>query len=116
MVKRLHRQILRALPLPFAAAVLTLLFLLLMQFLFQYLPDLVGRGLPVVALAELIAYSLAYMLTLAVPMAWLIALIAAFGQLAESRGYLVAKSAGISLPRLAWPALVLGVALTGGMT
>ena len=115
MLTRLHRSILRALPLPFVAALVTLLFLLLMQFLINYLPDLVGRGLPVAALAELIAYSLAYMVTLAVPMAWLIALLAAFGRLAESRGYLVAKSAGVSLVRLAWPALAVGVLLTAGM-
>lgn len=115
MVTRLHRQLLRSLPLPFAAAFLTLVFLLLMQFLFSYLDDLVGRGLPFVALAELVAYSLAYMVTLAVPMAWLIALLAAFGRLGESRGYLVAKSAGVSLPRLAWPAVVVGLLLTVAM-
>ncbi len=115
MLTRLHRQILSWLPLPFAAALLTLVFLLLMQFLINYLPDLVGRGLPFGALAELIAYSLAYMVTLAVPMAWLIALLAAFGRLGESRGYLVAKSAGVSLPRLAWPVAVVGLLLTVGM-
>ena len=115
MLTRLHRSILRWLPLPFVAALLTLLFLLLMQFLINYLPDLVGRGLPFVAVTELIMYSLAYMVTLAVPMAWLIALLASFGRLAESRGYLVAKSAGVSLVRLAWPALVVGMLLTTGM-
>ena len=115
MLTRLHRSVLLWLPLPFVAALATLLFLLLMQFLITYLPDLVGRGLPVVAVAELITYSLAYMVTLAVPMAWLIALLAAFGRLAESRGYLVAKSAGVSLVRLAWPALAIGLALTAGM-
>ena len=116
MLTRLHRSLLGWLPLPFGAALLTLLFLLLMQFLISYLPDLVGRGLPAVAVAELIAYSLAYMVTLAVPMAWLIALLAAFGRLAESRGYLVAKSAGVSLVRMAWPALVIGLLLTTGMS
>ena len=115
MLTRLHRTVLLWLPLPFVAALVTLLFLLLMQFLITYLPDLVGRGLPVGAVAELVAYSLAYMVTLAVPMAWLIALLAAFGRLAESRGYLVAKSAGVSLVRLAWPALVVGMLLTLGM-
>ena len=115
MLTRLHRQVLRALPLPFAAALVTLLFLLLMQFLIRYLPELVGRGLPFGALAELVAYSLAYMVTLAVPMAWLIALLAAFGQLGESRAYLVAKSAGVSLLRLAWPVAVVGLLLTAGM-
>ena len=115
MLTRLHRQLLRSLPLPFAAAFLTLVFLLLMQFLFVYLKDLVGRGLPAGAVVELVAYSLAYMVTLAVPMAWLIALLTAFGRLGESRGYLVAKSAGLSLPRLAWPVAVVGLALALGM-
>ena len=115
MLARLHRSILKALPLPFGAAFSVLLFLLLMQFLIDKLPDLVGRGLPPDAVAELLTYSLAYMVTLAVPMAWLIALLAAFGRLSESQAYAVAKSAGISLPRLAWPVLVLGLALTSGM-
>jgi lipopolysaccharide export system permease protein len=114
-VKRLHWTLLRALPLPFAAAFLTLMFLLVMQFLIRYLPDLVGRGLPVGVLAELVAYSLAYMVTLAVPMAWMIAMLAAFGRMSESRAYLVVKSAGISLGRLAWPVLVAGALLTAGM-
>ena len=77
MLARLHRSILKALPLPFVAAFSVLLFLLLMQFLIDKLPDLVGRGLPAGAVAELLTYSLAYMVTLAVPMAWLIALLAA---------------------------------------
>lgn len=114
-MKRLHWAILRALPLPFVAAFLTLMFLLLMQFLIKWLPDLVGRGLPFGAMAELIAYSLAYMVTLAVPMAWLIAMLAAFGRLAESRAYLVIKSAGVPLWRLAWPAFAVGVGLVGAM-
>ena len=114
-MKRLHQTILRALPLPFAAAFCTLMFLLLMQFLIRYLPELVGRGLPIGALIELVAYSLAYMVTLAVPMAWLIALLAAFGRLSESRAYLVVKSAGVSLAQLIWPALLVGVVLTAGM-
>lgn len=114
-VSRLHVTLLRSLPLPFAAAFATLMVLLLLQFLIAYLPDLVGRGLPLWAMAELVAYSLAYMVTLAVPMAWLIALLAAFGRLGESRAWLVARSAGVSLPRLAWPVAVVGALLTAGM-
>ncbi len=114
-LKRLHWAVLRALPLPFAAAFATLMFLLLMQFLIRYLPELVGKGLPVGALVELVAYSLAYMVTLAVPMAWLIALLAAFGRMSESRAYAVVKSAGVSLGQLAWPAVVVGVGLGLGL-
>jgi len=115
MIKRLHIAVLRSLPLPFVAAFLTLMFLLLLQFLIRYLPELVGRGLPFVALVELIALSLSYMVTLAVPMAWLIALLVAFGRLSESRAYAVVKSAGVSLPRLAWPVFVAGLGLAAAM-
>src|SRR5690606_3076520 len=59
--------------------------------------------------------SLAYMVTLAAPMSWLIALITAFGRLSESRAYLVVKSAGVSLFQLAWPTLLVGAALALGM-
>ena len=112
---RLHRSLLKSLPVPFFGAFGTLMFLLLMQFLIRYLPELVGRGLPLVALVELIAYSLAYMVTLAVPMSVLLAMLAAFGRMAESRAYLVTKSAGVSLVGLAWPAVLMGGLVGTGM-
>ena len=115
MLKRLHRQILLMLPGPFLGWLGTLMFLLLMQFLIRYLPDLVGKGLPLSAIIELIAYNLAYMVVLAVPMSVLIASLMGFGRLAESNAYLVIKSAGISLPRLLWPALLMSVVLAAGM-
>ena len=46
-MKLFHRMILRALPGPFLGWLGTLMFLLLMQFLIKYLPDITGRGLPV---------------------------------------------------------------------
>src|SRR5690606_41880900 len=97
MLKRLHLTVLRALPVPFLAAFGTLMFLLLMQFLIRFLPGLVGRGLPARALVELVAYSLAYRVTLAVPMARLIALLAAFGRVSESRAYIVVISSCLSV-------------------
>lgn len=114
-MKKLHWMILRMLPGPFLGWLGTLMFLLLMQFLIRYLPDLVGKGLPPFVLAELVAYNLAYMVVLAVPMSALIATLMTFGKLAEDSTYAVAKSAGISLPQIAWPALLAGLALTGCM-
>ncbi len=115
-MKRLHRLLLRSLPGPFTAAFGTLLFLLLMQFLINYLPELVGRGLPAGIIAELIAYSLAYMVVLAVPMAVLVATLLVAAGLAETQAYAVAKSAGISLLGLTWPVFVVAVLTAGGMT
>ncbi len=114
-MKLFHRQVLRMLPAPFFGWLGVLMFLLLMQFLIRFLPELVGKGLSFSVIVELIAYNLAYMLVLAVPMSSLIASLMAFGQLAESNRYLVIKGAGVSLPRLLWPVLVVGLMLTAGM-
>ena len=114
-MKRLHGMVLRMLPGPFFGWLGTLMFLLLMQFLIDKLPDLAGKGLSVWIIAEVISYSLAYMLVLAVPMSVLLATLMAFGQLADSNAYAAAKSAGISLLGLVWPVLVVGLLVSGGM-
>ncbi|MFQ5569834.1 MAG: LptF/LptG family permease [Rhodothermales bacterium] len=114
-MKLLHRMVLRALPGPFLGWLGILLFLLLMQFLIRYLPDIAGRGLPLLLIVELVIYNLAYMVVLAVPMSALLSSLLVFGRLAESRAYLVIKNSGISLMQLLWPSLIAGVALTASM-
>ncbi len=115
MITLFHRQILRLLPGPFLGWLGTITFLLLMQFLIRFLPDIVGKGLSPQLIVELIAYNLANMVVLAVPMSVLIASLMAFGKLSETNAYLVMKSAGVSLPRLLWPTVLLTLALSGGM-
>lgn len=109
-------MILRMLPGPILGWLGTLMFLLLMQFLIKYLPDIAGKGLPFRVIVELIAYNLAYMVVLAVPMSILIGTMMVFGKLSESRAYVVIKSAGISPIQLIWPTLVASIFLTVGMT
>lgn len=115
-MKRLHGLILRMLPGPILGWLGTLMFLLLMQFLIKYLPDLAGKGLPLDVVVELIASNLAYMVVLAVPMSVLIGTMMVFGRLAESRAYVVVKASGISPIQLIWPTLVLGLLISAGMT
>lgn len=110
-----HKMILRMLPGPLIGWLSLLMFLLLMQFLIKYLPDLVGKGLPFFAIVELIAYSLAYMVVLAVPMAVLIASLMTFSKLADSRAYTVIKGAGVSFLQIVWPVILVGFAVTGAM-
>ncbi len=112
---RIHRMVLRMLPGPFVGWLGALMFLLIMQFLIRYMHLLVGRGLPVQAVVELIAYSLAYMLVLAVPMSVLIATLMTYGRLAESGAYSVIKTAGVSLVQLIWPSLLVGLLITAAM-
>lgn len=106
---------LRMLPGPLVGWLSMIMFLLVMQFLIKYLPDLVGKGLPVGVVIELIAYNLAYMLVLAVPMAVLVSALMTFGRIAETGAYAVMKSAGVSFRQLVWPFLLVGLLLTAGM-
>lgn len=115
MLRYYHKMILRMLPGPIIGSITLLMFLLVMQFLMKYLPDLVGKGLPPLVFVELISYNLAYMLVLAVPMSILIAALMAFGRLVDSNAYSVMKSSGVSFPQLVWPALLVGVLMTSMM-
>lgn len=115
-MKRLHGLILRMLPGRVLGWLATLMFLLVMQFLIKYLPDLAGKGLPFGVLLELIAYNLAYMLVLAVPMSLLIGTMMTFGRIAESRAWVVIKASGVSPFRLIWPTLLAGAFVAVGMT
>lgn len=115
-MKQLHRMILKSFPGPFFAGLGTLIFLLLLQFLITHMKDIVGRGLPLTVILELVSYSIAYMVSLAVPMALLLTTLIVMGRLAESQAYAVAKSSGISLLRLTWPLMALGMISVGGMS
>lgn len=115
MLRRLHWLILRRLPGPFFGWLGILMFLLLMQFLIRWLPEIAGKGIPVLVIIELIVYNLAYMLVLAVPMSVLLAALMAFGDLAESQYYTVIKSTGISFGEVVWPALIAALLVCGGL-
>jgi lipopolysaccharide export system permease protein len=115
MLRRLHWLILRRLPGPFFGWLGILIFLLLMQFLIRWLPEIAGKGIPVAVIIELIVYNLAYMIVLAVPMSVLLAALMAFGELAESQYYTVIKSTGISFREIVWPALLAAFLVGGGL-
>ncbi|MDO4511228.1 MAG: LptF/LptG family permease [Bacteroidales bacterium] len=76
------------------------LFILLMQFLFRYINDLVGRGLEMHVLAELFFYAALSFIPMALPLAILLASLMTFGNLGEHVELTALKSAGISLVRV----------------
>lgn len=96
---------------PFLFAFSLLMFLLLLQFLARYLPELVGKDLGAGTILELIAYNLAYMVVLAVPMAVLVAALVAYGDMAEFHELTAARAAGIHLLQLMRPTLLAGALL-----
>jgi lipopolysaccharide export system permease protein len=79
------------------------IFILLMQFLWKYIDDLVGKGLDTSVLAEFLLYSSASMVPMALPLAVLLSSLMTFGNLAENLELLAFKSSGISLFRIMTP-------------
>ena len=113
-VKKLDKLILRTFFGPFVITFFVTLFVLVMQFLWKYIDDLVGKGLDAFTVGKLIFYMSATMVPLALPLAILLSSIMAFGNMGENFELVALKSAGISLMRFMRPLILLCLLLTGG--
>lgn len=83
------------------------LFIVLMQFLWRYIDDLVGKGLTVDIIGELFFYAALTMVPTALPLAVLLASLMTFGNLGEKFELTAMKAAGISLFRIMRPLIIL---------
>jgi len=110
-VKRIHLLVIKSYIGPLVLTFFIVIFLLLMQFLWKYIDDLVGKGLEFKIIAELLSYTSASFVPLALPLAILIASLMTFGNLGENNELLALKSAGISLQRIMSPLIVLTIGL-----
>ncbi len=88
------------------------LFVLLMQFMWKYIDDMVGKGLDWSVLSELIFYASFGLLPLAFPLSMLLASIMTFGSLGENYELVAIKSAGVSIIRIMRPLMVLAVIIS----
>jgi len=89
------------------------LFILLMQFLWMYIDDLVGKGLEWYIIAELLFYASSTFVPLALPLAILLSSIMTFGNLGEHYELVAMKAAGISLRKLMKPLIILSFMISG---
>ncbi len=106
-IKRLYIFMLKSfLPL-FVMTFFICLFIVLMQFLWRYIDDLVGKGLGVDVLGELFFYAALTMIPMALPLAILLASLMTFGNLGEHFELTAMKAAGISLLRVMRPLIIL---------
>lgn len=90
------------------------LFIVLMQFLWVHINDLVGKGLTVDVIGELFFYAALTMVPLALPLAILLASLMIFGNLGEKFELTAMKASGISLLRVMTPLMVLIGAISTG--
>ena len=81
-------------------------FILLMQFVWSHVNDLVGKGVGFLVLAEFFVYAAASVIPLAMPLAILLGALMTFGNLGEKVELTAMKAAGISLVRIMKPLIV----------
>ena len=99
---------------PFVLTFFIVLFLLLMQFLWRYIDELVGKGLDFKIIGELMAYVSASLVPMALPLAILLSSLMTFGNLGEYYELTAIKASGISLQRIMLPLIILVSFLTIG--
>jgi lipopolysaccharide export system permease protein len=102
-MKRLHLFLIKAFIGSFIATFFIAIFLLLMQFLWKYIDDLVGKGLEFTQITELIFYASARFVPVALPIAMLLSSVMVFGKLGENYELAALKASGISLIRILFP-------------
>lgn len=106
MTKKLHWLVFSAYIGPFLLTFGISMFFLIMQFLWKYIDDLLGKGLDVSILTELMFYASANLVPMALPIAILLSSIMTFGNLAESNEMTAMKSAGLSNLKIMQPLIV----------
>ena len=102
-MKKVHFLLLKSFIGPFAVSFFVALLVLLMQFLWKYIDDLVGKGLEWYIVIEFLFYASASMIVLALPLAVLISSIMCLGNLSEHYELTALKSAGNPLYRILSP-------------
>ena len=102
-MKKLDQFILRSFIGPFIAILFVVIFILMMQFLWLYIDELVGKGLSMKVILEFLGWGSATLLPLSLPLATLLASMMTLGTLGENNELLAIKAAGISLQRVMIP-------------
>ncbi len=102
-MKKLDKFIIKSFVGPFIAILFVVVFILVMQFLWLYIDELVGKGLSIKIILEFLAWSSALTLPQSIPLATLLASMMTLGTLGENNELLAIKAAGISLQRVMIP-------------
>jgi len=110
----LGRLLIRTFAGPFILTFFIVLFILVMQFLWVYMDDLVGKGLEWYVITELLMYASASFVPMALPLALLLSSIMTLGQFGEYNELTAIRAAGISLWKLMRPLLLLSLLFSLG--
>ena len=96
---------------PFLFSTFILIAVFLLQYLVKMADNIVGKGLSLWIILQLITYSLAWMLVLIIPMSVLVATLMAFGGMSQNNEITILKATGMSLYKMMIPPLIASVFL-----
>jgi lipopolysaccharide export system permease protein len=105
-VKKLNIFLLKTYIGPFVLTFFVSLFVLLMQFLWKYVDDFVGKGFEWYVIGELMFFASATFVPMALPLAVLLSSLMTFGNLGENYELVAIKSSGISLQKMMKPLVI----------
>lgn len=97
---------------PFMAALFVITFLFVVDFLVNILDSVLSKGLPMGTVLEIFILNLAWMLSLSIPMAVLVACLMAFGRLSGDQEITAMKAAGVAPLSLMRPVLLVATLLS----
>ncbi|MCR4825897.1 MAG: LptF/LptG family permease [Bacteroidales bacterium] len=97
---------------PFFLTFFVALFVLLMQFVWKWVDELVGKGLEVTVMLKLLFLAGVTLSSMAFPLAVMLASLMTFGNMGERYEIVALKSAGISTRKMMTPLAVLTVFIT----
>ena len=111
-MKKLYKYILRSFIGTFIFTFFVAVFILLMQFLWCYLDDLVGKGLGFDVLGKLMFYTAVTFVPMAMPLAILLSSLMCFGNLGEYYELVAMKASGISVWKIMRPLLIFSIIMS----
>lgn len=112
-MKRLDRYLIKAFLPPFLLAFFIALFVLIMQTLWLYIDDILGKGTGLLIVLEFLFYLSMSLVPMALPIGVMLASVMVFGNLGEKYELSSFKSAGINLLRIMLPLIFLCSAIAG---
>lgn len=113
-MKKLDIFILKSFIGPFFAILFVVIFILMMQFLWLYIDELVGKGLSMKVILEFLGWGCATLLPLSLPLATLLSSMMTLGTMGENNELLAIKAAGISLKRVLTPLMIASFIISVG--
>lgn len=113
-MKKLHLFVIKSYLGPLIFTFFIALFILLMQFLWKYIEDIVGKGLEPHTILELLMYASAGLVPMALPLAILLSSLMTFGTFGENYELTALKAAGVSLQKVMQPLIILSFIISLG--